>query len=82
MKRHRPYVQVGDYVYHERFRQWGLGTVVEVWSSMVAGGPCLAKIQFQDGNLRVFNNNLENSSCCYYTGVTKTGFARARPPRP
>jgi len=27
------YLQVGDYVYHQRYYQWGIGEVVEEWNS-------------------------------------------------
>ncbi|MBI2180438.1 MAG: hypothetical protein HYU31_06425 [Deltaproteobacteria bacterium] len=35
------------------------------------GGTCLARIRFQDGQLRCFNNDLDNESCCYYFGVRR-----------
>jgi hypothetical protein len=37
----------------------------------VPGGTCLARIRFQDGQLRCFNNDLDNESCCYYFGVRR-----------
>ena len=40
-------------------------------TSSVPGGTCLARIRFQDGQLRCFNNDLDNESCCYYFGVRR-----------
>ncbi len=44
-------------------------TVVEEKHSGLAGGSCLVRIQFQDGNERSFINDMENPLCCYYAGV-------------
>jgi len=65
------YLQVGDYVYHQRYYQWGMGEVVEEWSSTLPGGICFVKVEFQDGRKRVFDNDFKSLSCCYYTGVTQ-----------
>ena len=64
------YLQVGDRVFHKRFRAWGCGIVTEARASDVPGGLCYARIQFQDGKRRVFDNCLDSSCCCYYAGVT------------
>ncbi len=64
------YLQVGDKVFHKRFRSWGLGIVIEARASDVPGGLCYVRIQFQDGKRRVFDNSLDSSCCCYYAGVT------------
>jgi hypothetical protein len=64
------YLQVGDRVYHRDFKSWGCGLVIEAWTSEVPGGLCYARIQFQDGKRRVFDNNYDSSCCCYYTGIT------------
>jgi hypothetical protein len=65
------YLQVGDYVYHQQYCQWGIGEVVEEWNSTLPGGLCFVKIEFQDGRKRVFDNDFKSISCCYYTGVTQ-----------
>ena len=53
------------------YEQWGLGVVMEIMTSSVPGGTCLARIRFQDGQLRCFNNDLDNQGCCYYFGVRR-----------
>jgi hypothetical protein len=67
----RLFLRVGDEVSHLRYEQWGIGVVMEVMTSSVPGGTCLARIRFQDGQLRCFNNDLDNESCCYYFGVRR-----------
>ncbi len=67
----RLYLRVGDEVNHFRYEEWGIGVVMEVMTSSVPGGTCLARIRFQDGQLRCFNNDLDNESCCYYFGVRR-----------
>jgi hypothetical protein len=67
----RLYLRVGDEVNHLRYEEWGIGVVMEVMTSSVPGGTCLARIRFQDGQLRCFNNDLDNESCCYYFGVRR-----------
>ncbi len=63
------YLRVGDRVCHKNFRSWGCGVVVEAWTSEVPGGLCFARVQFQDGKKRVFDNSYDSSCCCYYAGV-------------
>jgi hypothetical protein len=48
-----------------------MGVVMEIMTSSVPGGTCLARVRFQDGQLRCFNNDLDNESCCYYFGVRR-----------
>ena len=67
----RLYLRVGDEVNHLRYEEWGIGVVMEVMTSSVPGGTCLARVRFQDGQLRCFNNDLENEACCYYFGVRR-----------
>ena len=67
----RLYLRVGDEVNHLRFEEWGIGVVMEVMTSSVPGGTCLARVRFQDGQLRCFSNDLDNESCCYYFGVRR-----------
>ena len=63
------YLQVGDRVFHRNYKTWGCGVVIEAWASEVPGGLCFARIQFQDGKMRVFDNNYDSSCCCYYSGI-------------
>jgi hypothetical protein len=65
------YLQVGDYVYHKYFKRWGIGVVVEERRSELPGGFCYVRINFQDGKLRVFDNNLRSENCCYYAGIVR-----------
>lgn len=70
-ERKRLYLRVGDEVNHMRYEEWGIGVVMEIMTSSVPGGTCLARIRFQDGQLRCFNNDLDNESCCYYFGLRR-----------
>lgn len=67
----RLYLRVGDEVNHLRYEEWGIGVVMEVMTSTIPGGTCLARVRFQDGQLRCFNNDLDNDACCYYFGVRR-----------
>lgn len=67
----RLYLRVGDEVTHLRYEEWGIGVVMEIMTSSVPGGTCLARVRFQDGQLRCFNNDLDNESCCYFFGVRR-----------
>lgn len=67
----RLYLRLHDVVTHRDYRQWGEGRVVEEMTSTVPGGTCLVRVQFQDGRLRTFNNDLDAQACCYYFGVRK-----------
>jgi hypothetical protein len=64
------YLRVGDRVFHKNYRCWGGGMVMETWASDLPGGSCFARILFQDGRQRVFDNSYDSVSCCYYTGIT------------
>jgi hypothetical protein len=70
-ERKRLFLGVGDEVTHVRYEHWGIGVVMECMTSSVPGGTCLARIRFQDGILRCFNNDLDNDSCCYYFGLRR-----------
>ena len=63
------YLQIGDHVYHKKYSQWGIGEVVEEWSSTLPGGPSFVKVEFQDRKLRIFDNDFKSVSCCYYSGI-------------
>lgn len=67
----RLFLRVGDEVSHNGYQEWGIGVVVEIMTSSVPGGTCLARIRFQDGHLRVFNNDLDSECCCYYFGMRR-----------
>lgn len=73
----RLYLRLHDIVTHRDYRQWGEGRVVEEMTSTVPGGTCLVRVQFQDGRLRTFNNDLDAQACCYYFGVRKHWDAEA-----
>ena len=64
------YLHVGDKVVHKKFKFWGGGMVKETWASDLPGGMCYARILFQDGKQRVFDNGFDSVCCCYYTGIT------------
>src|SRR5512135_587230 len=65
-----PYLHVGDKVFHKKFKSWGGGVVMETRASEVPGGMFYARILFQDGKQRVFDNDFDSACCCYYTGIT------------
>jgi|GEM_PF-197620 len=67
----RLYLRVGDEVNHLRHEEWGIGVAMEVMTSSIPGGTCLVRVRFQDGQLRCFNNDLDNQACCYYFGVRR-----------
>ncbi|MBI5441877.1 MAG: DUF3553 domain-containing protein [Deltaproteobacteria bacterium] len=69
MIRRRLYLNLGDTVYHQQYRIWGLGRVIEVKTSILEGGPALVRISFQDGRERTFFNDLDQEGCCYYMGI-------------
>jgi hypothetical protein len=64
------YLHVGDKVFHKKFKSWGGGIVMETRTSELPGGMCYARILFQDGKQRVFDNDFDSVCCCYYTGIT------------
>lgn len=65
----RLFLAVGDQVYHQHRRRWGVGVVVEVRTSTLEGGPALVRIRFQDGRERTFFNDMADEACCYYRGI-------------
>jgi hypothetical protein len=69
MERKRLYLRTGDRVLHIHYPQWGLGEVMEEWRSSVPGGFCFVKVAFQDGRLRIFDNDFDSVYCCYYAGI-------------
>ena len=69
--KHRLYLRVGDYVIHRHYEEWGAGEVVEEMTSVLDGGTCLVRVDFEDGQQRTFDNNLDSQSCCYFFGVRR-----------
>ena len=69
----RLYLKTGDQVVHLRFPEWGFGVVVEERNSEILGGMSYVKVTFRDGRTRIFDNNFDNSCCCYYAGVRRCG---------
>jgi len=67
--RKRLFLKVGDKVRHKKYSAWGVGEVTEEKHSSLAGGSCLVKILFEDGNERSFINDMDNAQCCYYSGI-------------
>jgi len=67
----RLYLRVGDRVFHTCHESWGEGRVVQVMTSVVPGGTCLARVLFQDGRQRTFGNDLDSESCCYFFGIRR-----------
>ncbi len=65
------YLRVGDRVYHKKHTRWGMGIVVEERRSELPGGFCYVRVDFQDGKVRIFDNNFRSASCCYYAGIEK-----------
>ncbi|HEY3278028.1 MAG TPA: hypothetical protein VGJ94_15525 [Syntrophorhabdaceae bacterium] len=70
-KEYSLYLGVGDRVIHKRFTRWGMGVVTEERSSTVPGGFCYVRIVFQDGKVRVFDNDFKSGNCCYYAGIQR-----------
>ena len=65
----RLYLKVGDRVSHLHYSIWGSGEVVEEKHSHLSGGFCFVRILFNDGEERSFINDLNNTHCCYYSGI-------------
>lgn len=65
----RLYLKTGDRVVHLSFSFWGKGEVIEEKHSTLPGGFCLVRILFDDGVERSFINDLNNQSCCFYSGI-------------
>ncbi|RME68313.1 MAG: DUF3553 domain-containing protein [Nitrospirae bacterium] len=69
MARPRLYLRVGDRVRHLRYDSWGEGVVIEERHSELEGGFCFVKVLFEDGEERMFINDLDHQCCCYYMGL-------------
>jgi len=85
----RLFLRLDDGVRHRDHPEWGDGRVIEEMTSTIPGGTCLVRIQFQDGRVRTFNNDLDAAMCCRIFGIRKLfdaedvlgGVQRARAPR-
>lgn len=75
----RLFLRAGDTVYHMNYRGWGVGWVVELVTSTLPGGSALARIVWNDGKKRVFNNDLDHYQCCYFFGVRLTEGREKKP---
>ena len=67
----RLYLKPGDQVTHLRYPEWGFGVVIEEMNSNVLGGISYVRIAFRDGHIRIFDNNIDNSCCCYHAGIRR-----------
>lgn len=56
---------------HLRYPQWGVGKVIEEWQATLPGGRSFVKVAFEDGKVRIFDNDFRSSSCSYYMGLRK-----------
>ena len=65
----RLFLRDGDVVYHMNYRAWGVGRVVELMTSTLSGGGAFARVDWNDGKRRVFNNDLDHYQCCYFFGL-------------
>jgi hypothetical protein len=65
------FLKTGDLIVHVKQPQWGIGEVVESTESILDGGGCYVKVIFEDGDLRIFNNDFDSECCCYYYGIRK-----------
>jgi len=65
------FIRVGDEVVHCRYPQWGVGKVIEEWRGNLPGGRSFVKVAFEDGKVRIFDNDFRSSACCYWAGVRK-----------
>ena len=67
----RRYLRRDERVRHRDDPEWGTGRVVETRESTVAGGACFVLILFEDGQERLFFNDLNDDRCCYYAGLVR-----------
>lgn len=65
------FVRVGDEVFHARYPEWGVGRVIEEWCGNLPGSRSFVKVAFEDGKVRIFDNDFHSASCCYWAGLRK-----------
>nr|EES52369.1 MAG: hypothetical protein UBAL3_94240166 [Leptospirillum ferrodiazotrophum] len=68
---YRLYLRREERVRHRDYPEWGTGRVVETRESSVPGGACFVLVRFSDGQERLFFNDLNDTRCCYYTGILR-----------
>jgi len=68
---YRLYLRREERVRHRDYPEWGTGRVVETRESSVPGGACFVLVLFEDGQKRMFFNDLKDTRCCYYTGIVR-----------
>ena len=68
---YRLYLRREERVRHRDYPEWGTGLVVETRESSVPGGACFVLVRFADGQERLFFNDLNDTRCCYYTGILR-----------
>ncbi|MFQ5586004.1 MAG: DUF3553 domain-containing protein [Thermodesulfobacteriota bacterium] len=67
----RLYLAVGNTVIHKQRPEWGVGRVIEEMNSTLPGGLSMIRIEFEDGVLRAFNNDVDSEHFCYHAGIRK-----------
>jgi hypothetical protein len=68
----RRYLRREERVHHRDYPEWGTGRVVETRESSVPGGACFVLVLFEDGQERLFFNDLNDPRCCYYAGLLRS----------
>ena len=68
---YRLYLRREERVRHRDYPEWVTGRVVETRESSVPGGACFVLVRFADGQERLFFNDLNDTRCCYYTGILR-----------
>ena len=68
---YRLYLRREERVRHRDYPEWGTGRVVETRESSVPGGAFFVLVCFEDGQERLFFNDLNDTRCCYYTGILR-----------
>ncbi len=69
---YRLYLRREERVRHRDYPEWGVGRVIETRESSVPGGACFVLVRFEDGQERLFFNDLNDTRCCYYTGLLRS----------
>ena len=67
----RLYLRRDERVRHRDHPEWGMGRVTETRESSVPGGTAFITILFEDGQERLFFNDLNDPRCCYYAGLMR-----------
>ena len=67
----RRYLRREERVRHRDYPAWGTGRAIATRESSVPGGACFALVLFDDGQERLFFNDLNDARCCYYMGLMR-----------